>query len=449
VEQNPLLLEGLMGRSNIEHVISILALLTLPLLSFSVIGDIYAQVPAFLPSVKDPDFVVEEFVPHLSQPTSIAFVDEDSDNLTLFVLQKNDGTVRVARNGVLLERPALDVNVANEGEQGMLGIATVGNNVYLYFTESSRDGGEAISKRVYRYTWNGEELVDPVLVKDLPATWTFHNGGAMAVGPDGTVYLVVGDSGRYGILQNKAGGEFYPDTSVIMPVSPEGDYYAIGVRNSFGMAFDPVTGRLWITENGDDSFDEINLVEPGFNSGWEVTMGPATEGQLSNMVEYGHYVYSDPEFSWQRPVAPAGLAFASGSLSKYSGSLFVGDCNLGNIYRFTLNEERDGFVFSDTGLSDKVAHSDDSTSEIIFGERFGCVTDLDVGPDGLLYITSYSPFTTSAIFRLVPKDMSGAGPLGVADESALYAAVAIAGAGVTGAAIVLKRRASKRKVSQA
>lgn len=242
----------------------------IPLLSYA--PHSYAQLLDFLPSVKDPDFVVEEFLPHLSQPTSIAFVNDTGNNnnndLTLLILQKNDGTVRVARNGSLSDRPALDVNVANEGEQGMLGITTVGyDTVYLYFTESSHDGAEAISKRVYRYTWNGAELVEPVLVKDLPATQTYHNGGAMATGPDGITYLVVGDTGRYGILQNKIGGDFYSDTSVIMPVEPEGDYYAIGIRNSFGLAFDPVTGKLWATENGNDDFDEINLVEPGFNSG--------------------------------------------------------------------------------------------------------------------------------------------------------------------------------------
>ncbi len=399
-----------------------------------------AQVPAFLPSVKDPDFVVEEYIPHLQHPTSIAFVDDE----TLLILHKNDGTVRVARNGVLDSRPALDVSVANAGEQGMLGIAVKGSTVYLYFSESSStDGGEAVSKRVYKYTWNGRELVDPVLVKDLPATRPYHNGGAMAVAPDGTVYLVVGDTGRYGLLQNIIGGELFPDTSVIMPVEPEGPYYAIGIRNSFGMAFDPVTGRMWITENGNADYDEVNLVEPGFNSGWNQAMGPATEDQVAKMVvDYGgNYSYADPKFSWQRTVAPAGLTFVdphSGSLSRYGDSLFVGDCNFGNIYRFELNEERDGFVIRDPRLADRVANTDEPTSEIVFGERFGCVTDLDVGPDGLLYVTTYSPFTTSAIYRLVPKSDAGD------NMQILFIAATAAGAGIAGALAYKKRSRRKR-----
>ncbi|MDQ3806704.1 MAG: hypothetical protein M3298_00905 [Thermoproteota archaeon] len=85
-------------------------------------------------------------------------------------------------------------------------------------------------------------------------------------------------------------------------------------------------------------------------------------------------------------MAPAGLTFvASGAMSNYNDSLFVGDCNNGNIYSFTLNEKRDGFVFGDPALLDKVANLDDSMSEIIFEEKFDCVTDLDIGPDGLYF----------------------------------------------------------------
>lgn len=181
-------------------------------------------------------------------------------------------------------------------------------------------------------------------------------------------------------------------------------------------------------------------------------MGPATESDLVNLVDYGDYVYADPKFSWQRTVAPAGLTFIdSGAMSKYKDSLFVGDCNNGNVYRFTLNEERDGFVFADPALSDNVASLDESMSEIIFGEKFGCVTDLDIGPDGLLYITSYS---SNAIFRLVPKSMAdGDGDLfGVVGGNieSLYVVAAIAGIGIAAVGTLAYRRRSlgKRKASQ-
>lgn len=79
----------------------------------------------------------------------------------------------------------------------MLGITTVGTKVYLYFTESDHDGGKPLGKRVYSYDWNGTNLIHKTLVKDLPQTQTYHNGGAMVTDKNGSVYLVVGDAGRY------------------------------------------------------------------------------------------------------------------------------------------------------------------------------------------------------------------------------------------------------------
>jgi glucose/arabinose dehydrogenase len=387
---------------------------------------VFAVPTGVMPVIEDPDFVVERFAHAGSSPTTMAFMGND-----ILLLQKNDGKVRLIHDGILQERPVLDVSVASAGEQGMLGIATVDSAVYLYFSESSTDGGKALGKRVYRYEWNGLELVNPVLLRDLNATQFYHNGGAMATGHDGSVYLVVGDAGRYGLLQNNRWGGYYADTSVIMRIDQEEPYYAIGVRNSFGLAFDPVTGRLWDTENGDDEFDEINLVEPGFNSGWIVVMGPATEDQLSELPQQDGYVYSDPEFSWQAPVAPTALTFVdSEPLAKFGNSLLVADCNYGNLYRFTLNENRDGFVFSGPELSDNVVNTGESMNEIVFGSNFGCITDLEIGPDGLLYITSLSEGT---IFRILPRSMAAANVQTVsADVSMIYYFVAgAAAAGIT------------------
>lgn len=355
----------------------------------------FAEPTGAMPSVSDPDFVVERFASGIpGSPTTMAFVGDD-----IIALQKHDGQVRLVHDGQVQLIPLLDKNVDNTGEQGMLGIAAKGSTVYLYFSESEADGQPAVARRVYKYDWTGSALANEVLVRDMNSTRNYHNGGGMAVGPDGTVYLAVGDTGRYGQLQN-LGGELYPDTSSIIPVAPEGPYYAVGVRNSFGIAFDPVTGSMWETENGDDSFDEINLVEPYMNSGWYGVMGPANSTALGQMVGYQNYTYSDPEFSWEQPVAPTGLAFVqSEPLAELGDSLFVGDCNTGSLYRFVMNEDRDGFSLSG-GLADGVADRGDSQDQIIFGAGFGCVTDVEMGPDGLLYIVSLSEGT---IFRLVPE----------------------------------------------
>jgi glucose/arabinose dehydrogenase len=240
------------------------------------------------------------------------------------------------------------------------------------------------------------------LVKELPGKQYYHNGGAMVTGLDGSVYAVIGDQGTYGVLQNHGiGGK--NDTSVILRVDPAGPYYAMGVRNSFGLAIDPVTGNLWDTENGDDDFDEINFVPPNFNSGWDVIMGPATETELSRLPGYDGYVYSDPEFSWQKTVVPTAISFVdSKPLEKYKNSVFVGDCINGNLYKFELNQNRTGFVFKDPALADNVVNTGESLEEITFGTGFDCITDIEIGPDGLMYVVSRSHDT---IYRIMPKTM--------------------------------------------
>ncbi len=370
---------------------TILILALLPF--FIVILPIFGE-----PVLKDPDLAIEKFVSGICcRPTTMAFVGDD-----ILVLEQENGKVRVIRDGVLQEKPVLDVNVRGQAEQGLLGITTVGTAVYLYFTESTHDGGEAIGNHIYRYDWNGQELVNPVLVKTLPGKQFYHNGGAMVTGLDGTVYAVIGDQGTYGVLQNHPQGGTN-DTSVILRVTPEGPYYAMGVRNSFGLTVDPVTGNLWDTENGDDDFDEVNLVPPNFNSGWDVIMGPATESELSRLPGYDGYVYSDPEFSWQQVVVPTAISFIDSKLfEKYKNSVFIGDCIYGNLYKFELNSDRTGFVFDDPELADNVVNTDESMDEIVFGTGFRCTTDIEVGPDGLVYVVSHAD---DSIYRIMPKTM--------------------------------------------
>ena len=357
------------------------------------------------PTIFLEDLVVEEYVSDLCcSITTMTFVEND-----ILILQKSDGQVRLIRDGVLQEKPVLDVNVDFIGEKGMLGITSVGSSVYLYFTEADEDGGESIGNRIYKYEWDGNSLINPILLKELPSNVS-HNGGAMVAGLDGKVFAVIGDTLQYGLLQNKPiewleGADLeIKDNGVIFQLETEKPYYAMGIRNSFGLAVDPVTGNLWATENGDDEFDEINLIPEKFNSGWIVVMGPASESDLVNIPGYEDYTYGDPKFSWEKNVAPTGIDFAKfNEITSYDNSLFVGDCNNGNIYKFELNENRDGFVFEREFLQDTVVNADESLDEIIVGTGFGCVTDVERGPDGFLYIVSLSEGT---IYRIIPKTVA-------------------------------------------
>jgi glucose/arabinose dehydrogenase len=175
---------------------------------------------------------------------------------------------------VLQAGQVLDLAVDSASERGLLGIALPPgfpgiSFVYLYITESATGADTAgspppLGNRVYRYTWNGSALVSPVLIVSLPVTpGPNHNGGVILFGPDGKLYVVIGDLNHNGQLQNIATGPPPDDTGVILRLNDDGSvpldnpfvslggnlakYYAYGFRNSFGMAFDPVTAKLWMT----------------------------------------------------------------------------------------------------------------------------------------------------------------------------------------------------------
>lgn len=401
--------------------------------------------------VANPALRVTEVVAGLSRPTAMAFIGPSD----ILVLQKADGRVRRVINGVLQSGEVLDVAVHSSSERGLLGIAVHPEFptvpfVYLYYTESSTgidtsDSSSApLGNHVYRYTWNGSALIDPLLILDLPATpGPNHDGGAMTFGPDGKLYVVIGDLNRNGQLQNFSGGPAPDDTGVIFRINDDGTtpsdnpfasqpdlarYYAYGVRNSFGLAFDPVTGELWDTENGPDAYDEINLVQPGFNSGWERIMGSVSrDAQVtSDLVQFPGSQYVDPKFSWLSPVGPTGIVFLNSNQlgADYQNDAFVGDINNGNLYRFKLNATRTGFLFQDPGLADLVADDSAELEEVILGTGFAGVTDLKVGPDGLLYVLSFFQgkiFVISRASTFVPSgtplvNMSTRGPVRTGDN---------------------------------
>ena len=364
-------------------------------------------------TLTDPSLRVNEVLGGLSQPTAMVFIGPGD----LLILQKGDGRVRRVINGVLQAGEVLDVAVDTASERGLLGVALHPNFasnffVYLYYTQSSSasDNGSPLDNRVVRYTWNGSNLINPTLIISLPVTpGPNHNGGAMTFGPDGKLYIVIGDLNRDGQLQNFPAGAGPDDTGVIFRINDDGSipmdnpffsqggqlarYYAYGVRNSFGLAFDPLTAELWDTENGPDRYDEINLVLPGFNSGWERIMGPVgrdAEG-TGDLVQFSGSHYADPKFSWFNPVGLTAIVFMRSPLlgAGYQNDVLVGDINNGNLYHFKVNSTRDGLDFTTMGLADRVADSSAELQEIILGIGFGGITDLKVGPDGLLYILSF------------------------------------------------------------
>jgi aldose sugar dehydrogenase len=378
-------------------------------------------------TVNDLNLRTELVVEGLDYPTTMAFLGQDD----ILVLEKDKGTVQRIVNGKILEKPLIDLNVSGFGEDGLLGISvtkysdgTSPTYVYLYLTESEDDDvntkNQPVRNRVYRYEFSNNQLLNPKLVLDLPhGSRSIHNGGKMVVGSDNNLYVTVGDIGRGNWVpdvdtksQNNKTGQDPDGTGGILRFTHDGKpvpefilgskyplnlYYAYGIRNSFGIDFDPVTGNLWDTENGDFNGDEINLVKPGFNSGWSVVEGMAylqKEFDSSNLVDFnGKGKYSDPEFNWYMKgcfaVSPTALKFLQSNeyRKKYENDMLVADFNHGQIYRFDLNEIRTELPLKGE-LEDKMIDSDDEDLDVILAKAPGAITDIQIGPDGYIYIVS-------------------------------------------------------------
>jgi aldose sugar dehydrogenase len=374
------------------------------------------------PSISDPSIRVEKVITGLETPTSMAFLDNDD----MIITQKDNGMVRLVSNGILQPQPILEVPVANNSERGLLGVAianaTIGSSsgaktVFFYYTEPV---GEQVRNRLYKYEWTGVgNMSGGQLILDLPGEpGPNHDGGKIAIGPDRMLYAIIGDLNRDGMLQNFADGPLPDDTSVILRIDYNGNgignpltaigadlskYYAYGVRNSFGFDFDPLTGILWDAEDGPTEYDEINIVLPGFNSGWQEVMGPIVREGITpeELVQFEGSHYADPVFSWLRSEGVTDMEiFNSSSLGeRYTYNMFVGDVNNGHLYFFTINSNRTGLdVGGIPGLEDLVADNNEELNAVIFGRGFtGGITDIETGPDGNLYILTLS----GDLYRLV------------------------------------------------
>jgi glucose/arabinose dehydrogenase len=403
------------------------------------------------PAVVDPDLKLEivyqgnvthglrelnQFTP----VTQFAFLG----NNDILVLSKNDGKVLRISNNTLLPTPLLDINVTNQWESGLLGIATSRNAekiyVFLYYTEStSNDVTNSTAtnpsyNKLYRYELINDKLVNPRLLFTAPSANHYsHLGGGLKIGPDNNLYLTVGDmhgdqnpttrtmaqnyfdgvfpDGRAGVLRFTQNGKPV-GTGILDEKYPLNLYFAYGIRNSFGLDFDPVSGKLWDTENGPQSGDEINLVEPGSNGGWNKIQGMGVRQNFSNsskvifeqptgLVDFdGKGKYSAPEFVWKKRVAPTAIKFLNSEQlgKKYQNDLFVASFNFGEIYDFNLNENRTKLEPSNTSNDNAVLEKLD-VKNVMFAHSLGKPTDMDVGPDGNLYVLSKYQ-ETPTIFRI-------------------------------------------------
>ena len=344
--------------------------------------------------MKDSDLIVEEYVSGLNKPVLIDFIDEQ-----MLVIEKV-GTVRIISDGILNPEPILELNVGTSTEEGLIGMLVDNNDVFLHYT--TRDANDdSTSNWFTKYSWNGEKLIDPIELLSFHKGTGIHNAGVMIKDENGIVFATIGDlgHGRSKDMQQKENfiSEENNYIGSITSLNAPNEVYAIGIRNTFGLDIDPVTGMLWDTENGVDTFDEINLIEKNFNSGWNKIQGPINDNEIP-MID--GYKYSDPEFSWERTIGVTSIHFIQSPLfPEYENSVLVGSFLGGLLYKFELNENRDGFRFDNEQLKDLVLNNEDNPSEIIFGTGFAGITDIKEGPDGSIYIVTIGD---GKIFRISP-----------------------------------------------
>ena len=454
--------------------------------------------PSTGPAMTDDALGVEPVVTGLTEPTGLAFLADDD----FFVIEKSTGQVKRVQGGEAGE-PVLDLAVNFFDERGLLGIAlhpdfASNGYTYLYWTSSGAGEGEGgmlgpdtdvetelpeLGNRVDRFVWDGEQLTwDRNIVQMRSNTLDTdtsgrirgnHDAGPLVFGQDGTLFIVNGDQNLRGELQNidGAGGLDAANwTGVVLRVNDDGSIpqdnpfvqaasaldgesaenlariWAYGVRNSFGLAIHPETGDLWQTENGDDSWDEVNIFPGGANSGWWQLIGPSerfdeyrqieTESEdgtdnpdvppdqlaesgeeaLSRLVEYEGSSFVEPVFAWKYPVAVTSIALVTDDAlgDSSANTAWMGTVLTDSLYRYPLAEDGSGFDFGeDAGLADLV---DDNvqkgdvgeSADYVVGTGFGVVTHIVQGPDSFLYVSSIS---NGAVYRIGPAgEVGGSAP---------------------------------------
>lgn len=319
--------------------------------------------------------------------TAMAFAPDGR----LFVTEQS-GAVRIVKNGTLLAQPFVTVPTVADGERGLLGLAfdpdfaTTGW-IYLYFTSSA--SGEA-RNRIVRYTANGDAALagSSVLLVELDGLGDVakHNGGAMHFGPDGKLYVAVGDAttptnaqslespfgkilrfNRNGTIPSE--NPFYAQTSGVNRA-----IWARGLRNPFTMTRQPETGRLHINDVGQGTWEEINVGRAGANFGWPSSEGPtAAAGQDTPLLAIRHS--DSPTLFEGTAVIGGGFMPRDATLfgPRFAGDYFFADYVYGWIYRL---DAANGWRPS-------------AFAQLHPGEMFdpaNAVTGLNVGPDGALYV---------------------------------------------------------------
>jgi len=334
--------------------------------------------------------VARRVVTGLNGPAGFTFLPDGK----IVYLERGTGEIRIYDPRRETDRRFFRVRGVNgQGERGALGVAVAPGwpsprSLYVYVTRSSE--GRGLRNQIVRITRAGGRATMRVLVSTPASSAPYHNGGRILFGPDGMLYAIVGDGHDPSSSQDLTGNlrgkilRMTPDGGVPSdnPI-PRSRIFAFGIRNSFGFTFDPLTDRLWETENGPACNDELNLIVAGGNYGWgpnQSCQGPSP-GNTNNS---GPPPRRLPKLWFKTPIAVTGAAFCDGCGlgDGFEGDLFFGAANDGRLRRVSLDAARDDVV----GGSVSVLQSPNST-----------IYSVETAPDGRIYFSDYQ-----GIYRVAP-----------------------------------------------
>ncbi|MEW6002576.1 MAG: PQQ-dependent sugar dehydrogenase [Nitrospirota bacterium] len=339
---------------------------------------------------------VEVWIENLEIPWSLIFLPDGRA-----LVSERPGRIRLIKNRKLLKKPYAEVEVARVGEAGLMGLAIhpdFKNKPYIYAMHTYRKD-DNLYNRVIRLKDLGDRAIfDRTIIDNIPGG-RLHDGGRIAFGPDGLLYIATGETFKADLAQdlNSLGGK-------ILRITPEGKVpednpfsgspiYSYGHRNPQGLTWQIGTGKIFESEHGPSgefghfANDEINIIIKGGNYGWPRVIG------APNLKPY-----IDPIIVWKKTTPPSGITFYNGNVLKHlQGDLFVATLRSEALIRVSLGK-------------DQVRRIERWFARDYDNGKFGRIRDVAEGPDGALYFLTNNrdgrgnPRSgDDKIYRIIPK----------------------------------------------
>ena len=340
---------------------------------------------------------VEVWIDNLDIPWSLIFLPDGRA-----LVSERPGRIRLIKNGKLEKEPYAEPEVFHSGEGGLMGLALhpqFPKEPYVYFMHTYRENGKVYNRIVRLHDLGNRGEIDRVIIDQIPGGKN-HNGGRIAFGPDGMLYIATGETFKAQLAQDL--GSL---AGKILRLTPEGEIpednpfpgsaiYSYGHRNPQGLAWHPTTQDLFISEHGPSgeffkfANDEVNVIRKGSNYGWPDVIGRAEKES-----------YTDPLIVWKKTTPPSGITF-------YGGDLFVATLRSNAIVKIELNIKENG------DYSYEVKRVERWFAEGFSKGEFGRIRDVVVGTDGYLYFLTNNRdgrgtprADDDKIYRIVPEEL--------------------------------------------